>query len=364
MLKNPAGVPANSVSSETPAPAQADAVNSSGSRYLARQATVQQFPGLAACSLAAVTAITAAGFLPTVSPLLVAIVLGVALRNTVRLPATWDAGLLFSSKKLLRAGIVLMGLQLVLSDILALGPGMLVVVVAVVVVGIAGTYLAGRLLKLSVTQSLLIASGFSICGAAAVAAADGVLDAEEEEVVTAVALVVIFGTLMIPLVPAASSLFGLDNAQAGLWAGASIHEVAQVVAVGGMLGGGALGAAVVVKLARVLMLAPVMAVLGLFQRHSSRDSEISGRQRPPIIPLFVVGFVAMAALRSTEALPAIALEAGKMIQTFLLTAAMFALGCGVKASLLKKAGVRPFILGAFSTVLVASVAFGGVLLVS
>ena len=137
----------------------------------------------------------------------------------MRLPATWDAGLLFSSKKLLRAGIVLMGLQLVLSDILALGPGMLVVVVAVVVVGIAGTYVAGRLLKLSVTQSLLIASGFSICGAAAVAAADGVLDAEEEEVVTAVALVVIFGTLMIPLVPAASSLFGLDNAQAGLWAG-------------------------------------------------------------------------------------------------------------------------------------------------
>ena len=194
-------------------------MNSAGSRYFARQAAVQQFPGLAACSLAAVTAIRAAGFLPTVSPLLVAIVLGVALRNTVRLPATWDAGLLFSSKKLLRAGIVLMGLQLVLSYILALGPGMLVVVVAVVVVGIAGTYLAGRLLKLSVTQSMLIASGFSICGAAAVAAADGVLDAEEEEVVTAVALVVIFGTLMIPLVPAASSLFGLETFRPGLWPG-------------------------------------------------------------------------------------------------------------------------------------------------
>lgn len=136
------------------------------------------------------------------------------------------------------------------------------------------------------------------------------------------------------------------------------------MAVGGMLGGGALGAAVVVKLARILMLAPVMAVLGLVQRHGSQDSEISGRQRPPIMPLFVVGFIATAALGSSGAVPAIALEAGRTMQTFLLTAAMFALGCGVKASLLKKAGVRPFMLGAISTILVASVAMGGVLLVS
>lgn len=364
MSKNPTGGPAVSVSSESPASVPVDPVTSFVSRYFARQTAVQHFPGLAACSLATVVAITAAGFLPTASPLLVAIVLGVAVRNTVRLPLTWDAGLHFSSKKLLRAGIVLLGLQLVLSDVLALGPGMLAVVVAVVVLGIAGTYLAGRLLRLSVTQSLLIACGFSICGAAAVAAADGVLDAEEEEVLTAVALVVIFGTLMIPLVPAASSVLGLDNAQAGLWAGASIHEVAQVVAVGGTLGGGALGAAVAVKLARVLMLAPVMAVLGLVQRHSSRDSGVSGQQRPAIVPLFVVGFIAMAALGSTGVLPAIALEVGKTIQTFLLTAAMFALGCGVRASLLKKAGVRPIILGGISTMLVASVALGGVLLVS
>lgn len=361
MLKDPAGGPANSVTSEalpqSPVHPAAD-----GSRHRARHATIRLLPGAAACGFAAVLAITVAGFLPTVSPLLVAIVLGVALRNTCRLPTSWDSGLIFSSKKLLRVGIVLLGLQLVLSDILALGPGMLAVVAAVVVVGMAGTCVAGRLLKLSFTQSLLIAAGFSICGAAAVAAAEGVLDAEEEEVVTAVALVVIFGTLMIPLVPAVSSLLGLENGQAGLWAGGSIHEVAQVVAVGGMLGGSALGAAVVVKLARVLMLAPVMAVLSLLQRHRSKYSENLDRRRPPIVPLFVVGFIAMAALSSTQILPAMALDAGRMIQTFLLTAAMFALGCGVKVSLLKKAGAKPFILGAISTILVAAVALGGVLL--
>lgn len=364
MLKDLADGPANAVSSKPPPQYPAGPGTSAGSMHGGRHAIFLRLPGAAACSLAAVLAMTLARFMPTVSPLLVAIVLGVALRNTVRLPVSWDSGLIFSSKKFLRAGIVLMGLQLVLSDILALGPAMLLVVVAVVVLGMAGTYLAGRLLKLSVTQSLLIASGFSICGAAAVAAADGVLEAEEEDVVTAVALVVIFGTLMIALVPTASSLLGLDNSQAGLWAGASIHEVAQVVAVGGMLGGGALGAAVVVKLARVLMLAPIMAALGLLQRHNSKASEDSGRRHPPIVPMFVVGFIAMAALSSTAALPEVALDAGKTIQTFLLTAAMFALGCGVKASLLKKAGARPFILGAISTVLVASVALGGVLLVS
>ncbi|MGN6722367.1 MAG: putative sulfate exporter family transporter, partial [Marmoricola sp.] len=201
----------------------------------------------------------AAGHLDSiVSPLLVAMALGMLAANVVTLPSSLRPGLTWAGRTLLRAGVVLLGLQLSLRDVAALGPGVLAVVVAVVVTGVAGGRWLGMRLGLSQTQSLLIACGFSICGAAAVAAVEGSIDAEDEEVATAVALVVAFGTAMIGLLPALAGLLGLSHRVAGVWAGASIHEVAQVVAAGGVIGGGAVAAAVVVKLARVLLLAPVV----------------------------------------------------------------------------------------------------------
>lgn len=324
----------------------------------------RMLPGLVLSAVAVCAALAINSLVPTVSPLLIAIVLGVVLRNTVRLPGALEPGLTFAAKKLLRLGIVLLGLQLMLGDILSLGPGMIVVVIAIVTIGILVTLLVGRWLGISATQRLLIACGFSICGAAAVAAVDGVVETkDEEEVVTAVALVVIFGTLMIPLLPLASELLGLTNEQSGLWAGGSIHEVAQVVAVGGTLGGAALGVAVIVKLARVLMLAPVMAVISLQRRRALKGQPVTGKL-PPIVPLFVAGFIVMVLMRSSGILPDQVLAAAKVVQTALLTAAMFSLGTGVRFSTFKKVGPKPFVLAAVSTLVVAAVALGGVLLVS
>lgn len=317
-------------------------------------------PGLLLCSAAVVVSLLVTQVVPVMSALLVAILLGIVLANAVPLPATTDPGLRFAAKRLLRLGVVLLGAQLLLSDIAGLGVGMVATVIAVVVIGIFGTLLVGRMLGVAPGQRLLIACGFSICGAAAVAAADGVVDAEEEDVVTAIALVVIFGTLMIPAVPLLATLFGLSSEQAGLWAGGSTHEVAQVVAIGGTLGGSALGAAVVVKLARVLMLAPVLAVLGWQQRRTTVVPE--GTKRPPLVPVFVLGFLAMVALRSTGLLSESAVEAAQLGQTVLLSAAMFALGCSVRLATMKSVGLRPFVLASASTGLVASTALTGVLL--
>ena len=139
---------------------------------------------------------------------------------------------------------------------------MLLVIVCIVAGGRFGTVFLGKLLRIPAGLTLLIACGFSICGAAAVAGAAGVTDPNderEEDTVTAVALVVIFGTLMIGLVPLASHLFSLGSEAAGMWAGGSTHETAQVVAADGIIGSGALGVAVIVKLARVLLLAPIVA---------------------------------------------------------------------------------------------------------
>ncbi len=317
-------------------------------------------PGLLLCAAAVGVSLLVTQLVPVMSALLAAILLGVVLATTVPLPAATAPGLKFAAKRLLRLGVVLLGVQLLLSDIAGLGVGMIGTVVAVVVIGIFGTLLIGRMLGVAPGQRLLIACGFSICGAAAVAAADGVVDAEEEDVVTAIALVVIFGTLMIPAVPLLAALIGLPTEQAGLWAGGSIHEVAQVVAVGGTLGGSALGAAVVVKLARVLMLAPVLAVLGWHQRRTTVVPE--GAKHPPLVPLFVLGFLAMVALRSTGVLGESVVEAAQIGQTVLLSAAMFALGCSVRLAAMKKVGLRPFVLAAISTVIVALTALTGVLL--
>ncbi|WP_193103961.1 YeiH family protein [Brachybacterium sp. FME24] len=321
----------------------------------------QLAPGLALTLSVAVLAQVLAPFVPGVSALILAIVAGIVLANAATLPPSFGAGMDFSAKKLLRAGIVLLGLQLVLGDILALGAPMLLVVVLVVTCGTLGTVALGRLLKVEPRLSLLIACGFSICGAAAVAAAAGVTDPDdehEENTVTAVALVVIFGTLMIALVPATAAVLGLSTENSGLWAGASIHEIAQVVAAGGVLGGGALAVAVVVKLARVLMLAPVMAVLSVRER---RRGAVDAR-RPPLVPLFVLGFLVMVLLRSFVPLPDVVLGAGSVLQSTLLAAAMFALGTGVKVRMLLHVGARPFALAALSTLLMATLALLGVVL--
>ena len=325
---------------------------------------VPAWPGVLACLAAALVALGVQRLVPGLSALLVAVLLGVATSHLVRLPRTLQPGVAVSAKRLLRLGILLLGLQLALDDIVALGWGTIAVVVAIVALGLTGTVLMGRRLGLSRGQSVLIASGFSICGAAAVAAVEGSVEREDEDVATAIALVVIFGTVMIGAAPALLAMTGLPVEVQGMIAGGSIHEVAQVVAAGGIIGGGALATAVLVKLARVLMLAPVVTVLGVLER---RRVDVAGREgaaRPPLVPLFVVGFLAAAVLRTVVPLPGLVLDGAHQLQVLLLSAAMFALGLGVHVSMLRKAGPRPFVLGALATVLVSAVATGGVLLVA
>lgn len=321
-------------------------------------------PGLLLCLAAAGVSYALGLWVRGLSPLIVAIVLGIVAVNTGLLPAATQPGIDFSAKKLLRLGIVFLGLQLSLGGILALGAPILLVVVCIVAGGIVGTILLGRLLRVPEQLTLLVACGFSICGAAAVAGAAGVTDPDdehEEHTVTAVALVVIFGTLMIPIVPFVAPLLGLDHEQSGLFGGGSVHEIAQVVAVGGILGGSALTLAVLVKLARVLMLAPVVALLAVRTRRRDRAAQT---RLPPIVPLFIIGFLAMVALRSFAPLPAGVLATGQLLQTGLLAAAMFGLGCGVRIRKLMRVGLRPFALAALATLLVAGIAYAGVVLVA
>ena len=327
-------------------------------------------PGLA---LAAGGVLLARGvhlLLPAVPMLTAALVLGILAAHLpgVRPFVVGDGrpGLSFAGKRLMRAGIVLLGLQLGLSDVLGLGWQTAVMVLAVVTATFFGTLWLGRRLGLRGDQPLLVATGYSICGASAIGAVSEVRDSDERDVAASVALVTLCGTLAIAVLPLLHGPLGLGDAQFGRWVGASVHDVGQVVATAQTAGGAALTQAVLVKLMRVLLLAPLVAgvvltVHGRRRSASGAGSEAPGK-RPPLVPLFVLGFLAMVALRSTGVLPVAALDAAGQVKELLLAAALFGLGSAVHLPSLARTGLRVAALGLCSWIVIAGVSYGGVLL--
>ncbi len=226
---------------------------------------------------------------------------------------------------LLRVGVVMLGLRLPLSDIASIGVPGVVVVVATVATTYTVTRLAGSRMALSGGFVTLLAAGFSICGAAAIAAVNDAVRAKEKDVAHAVALVTIYGTAMIAVVPWATTRLGLTEEQGAIWAGASIHEVAQVVAAASLVGTGAIAVATTVKLGRVALLAPTYLAAA---RSAGAGATSSTGTRVPLVPWFLVGFALMVAVRSTDLLPATVVAGAEQLTTVLLAAGMFGLGLG------------------------------------
>lgn len=313
-------------------------------------------PGLAAAFVAAAVAAVIASSADPLSPLPVAVVLGIVVGNTVSL-GRFAPGLGVAAKIVLRVGIALLGLRLVLGDVAALGAPALLLVLAVTVVTFFGVVVGTRRLGLSHGFGLLTAAGFAICGASAVAAAQGVVRAEDEDVAASLANVMLFGTVSIGVLPLVASALGLTDAVAGAWIGAAVHDVGQVVATAGVVGDEALEAAVVVKLGRVLLLGPVIILLGLMVRAGAEATE---QRRPPLLPWFVVAFLVAAAARSLDLVPTAVLDGAGTIERFAFAAALFALGTGVRFDKLRALGVRPLLLGLAAWLLIAVVSLVGV----
>ena len=218
-------------------------------------------------------------------------------------------GLALSSRRLLRIGIVLLGLQLSLSSVVALGWMRLLVILGIVGISFAGTFFIAKAARLPGDQPLLLAAGFSICGVSAIGAMGSVTGSKQRDLATPVALVTLFGTAAIAVLPLVSSAIGLSSQQFGEWTGASVHDVGQVVATAQTAGAAALAIAVVVKLTRVVLLAPITLGASVILRSRRRrldapPANVGGSgSRPPLIPLFVIGFVAAVLLRTFFDLP-------------------------------------------------------------
>jgi uncharacterized integral membrane protein (TIGR00698 family) len=272
-------------------------------------------------------------------------------------------GLSYAGKRLMRIGIVLLGLKLSLDDVLGLGWATVAMVLGVVAATFLGTWWLGRRIGLPGDQPLLIAAGYAICGASAIGAVSDATDSDERDAAVSVALVTLCGTLAIAVLPLLQQPLGLSDAEFGRWVGASVHDVGQVVATAQTAGSGALGEAVLVKLMRVALLAPLVAAVALSVRRSRRAGT-TVQKRLPIVPLFVVGFLAMVALRSTGLLPSTAIDAAQHAQEVLLAAALFGLGSAVDLPTLTRTGGRVAALGLCAWVVVAGVSYAGVLLVT
>lgn len=320
----------------------------------------RRLPGWIFLAAVATAALLLGQLQEAVGALLVALMLGVALQNLGLFHPSVRPGVQQATKPLLRLGIVALGLQLSVPEFLALGVPVLVLIAGTVLIGFGFTHWFARRMGLSPAASMLYAAGFSICGASAVAGAQSVVNAEDDEVASAVAMVTLYGSAALLALPLLSGVLGLSQEQSGVWIGLTVHEVAQVVAAGGMVGAAALATATVVKLGRVVLLAPVLAFSAVFWRRTACTAVSA--PSVPLIPLFVLGFLAMVAVRSAVPLSDELLEAAALIATGLLAAAMFSLGAGIDVRKLVRTGGRGAVVGGASTLVMGGSTLAGVLL--
>ena len=302
---------------------------------------------------AAGLAIAVGQITPLASPLLIALVIGVAVGNSRVAGHRLFRGQDRMTKLLLRVGVVLLGLRLPLQDLAHLGVRGIVVIVATVLATFALTCLVGARLGLERGIVSLIAAGFSICGASAIAAVETGIRRREEDVALSIAMVTLFGTSMIVALPLLSSVFGLTDLQLGVWAGASIHEVAQVVAAASTAGVAAVAIATTIKLGRVSLLA--FAFVAARRRDQTVEPAAAGNAAAPLVPWFVVGFVIAAGVRTSDLLGSGVLDVADMATTVMLASAMFGLGLMMKLRALFPVPWRVFALSAVATVGAASV---------
>jgi len=313
-----------------------------------------------------------------ISALTLSIVLGMLVGNSFY-PRMVDAaapGVAFSKQNLLRLGIILYGLRLTFQDIGQVGIAGVVIDATVLSSTFALSWFLGtRLFNLDRTTAMLIGAGSSICGAAAVMAAEPVVRASADKVTVAVATVVVFGTFAIFLYPALYHLnaqwhlLSVSATAYGIFTGSTVHEVAQVVAAGHAISEQAATTAVIAKMVRVMMLAPFLVILSAYLSRSSAFPG-SGKGAAPedgggspriVIPWFALGFVAVAGLNSLAVLPKELVSVAIDVDTLLLAMAMAALGLTTHFSSIRTAGIKPLLLAAllFAWLIVGGIAING-----
>ena len=297
------------------------------------------------------------------SPLIIAILLGVFIGNIWKMPESFKPGVTFSLKKILRIAIVFLGFRLTFQNVMEVGiEGLIVDTIMLVSTFLLGVFISRKFFGLDPEISYLVASGSSICGASAVLATAPVVRAEMHHAAMAVATVTIFGTTAMFVYPVIykyfASTLGFDDILYGIWTGATVHEVAQVVAAGFAISEPAGNTATIAKLTRVMMLAPLLIALSFYlaKKHATHGAGVTLRDIP--IPYFVFGFIAMVGVNSLHVIPDNIVHYIRIVDGFLLTVAMAAMGLETNINKIKGVGMKPIYAAAL---IFAFLFFGGMI---
>ncbi len=319
---------------------------------------IRLLPGLALCIAVTFIALllerveVAFAGQPYIEALVIAILLGVAIRTAWAPSPTWNAGIQFSAKILLEVAVVLLGAAVSASAAAALGPALILGIAGIVVVAIATSYAICRLLGLPLRMSILVACGNSICGNSAIAAVAPIIDADGDDVASSIAFTAVLGVVVVLCLPLLVPLLKMSLTQYGVLAGLTVYAVPQVLAATLPIGALSNQVGTVVKLVRVLMLGPVVLGLSLISRRlppepragsnvpACTTARRSGPALHELVPWFIIGFLIVAGFRSFGLIPQGMLVPLATTASLLTTVSMAALGLGVDVRVVASAGVR------------------------
>lgn len=336
---------------------------------------IRPLPGIALCA-----AVTGAALMAEkaehalfgaawLEALVLAILIGTAVRTLWTPGRFWHIGIDVSAKLLLEIAVVLLGASVSAGQLLRNGPGLLLGIFATVAVALSFSYLIGRFLGLSRRLALLVACGNSICGNSAIAAVAPVIGADGDEVASSIAFTAVLGVLVVLLLPVAGHALAMTGMAYGTLAGLTVYAVPQVFAAAAPLGAQAVQMGTLVKLTRVLALGPVCFILSLLTSRLREETDelpphVTAGDRPKagmpplhrLVPWFIVGFLFLSALRSMAVLPAASLPAMQQASSLLTILSMAALGLGVDIRVVARAGLRVSLAASLSILALAAIA--------
>lgn len=317
-------------------------------------------PGLGLCAVVSVAAFLGAYAQETYfghawfGDLVLAIMFGVAIRSTFVLPRAMNAGVTFSAKTLLEIAIALLGASLSLSILRGAGALVIVGIAVLVALSLIGSYAIGRALGLSPKLSALVAAGNSICGNSAIAATAPAIGAKADDVAAAIGFTAVLGVIAVMLLPFLPQLLGMDAKAYGVFAGLTVYAVPQVLAATAPFGTVAVQAGTIIKLIRVLMLGPTIALLSIaFNRQEKTELSLQ-----KMVPWFIIGFVMMIMARSFGLIPEALLAPINQLSSILTIMAMAALGLSVDVRSLRHSGGKVILAATLSVLLLGALSFG------
>ena len=296
----------------------------------------------------------------------IAMFIGMILNHFLKNTKIFASGIKFTSKKILKLAIILLGLSLNITTILNVGKMSLVVMVFTLLTCFGGGYFIGKALGLNWKLSNLISAGTGICGGSAIAAIAPTIEADDNDVAYAMSATFLFDMAMILLFPIMGKALGMTDQAFGIWAGTAVNDTSSVVATGYAFSEKAGDFATMVKLTRTLAIIPTVITFSLIQLRLKKKEALTNSQNgnelkakfkiTKIFPWFILGFVAMSVVASVFTIPEIVVTSTKSVSKFLMVSALAAIGLNTSFSKLKKAGIRPMIHGFIISALVVVVA--------